>query len=105
MKQLTITVNVSDDFSDFRKDELIRNCQMLADPDWIAVFWCVDDVKSVAPHLSDDEAREVLETAERRHDADIGINWIVLETISDMLFGHPDDEDEEDEDEDEDELV
>ena len=102
MKQLTITVNVSDDFSDFRKDELIRNCQMLADPDWIAVFWCVDDVKSVAPHLSDDEAREVLEVADRRHDAELGINWTVLETIAHMYFGRPDDEDET---EDEDELV
>jgi hypothetical protein len=95
MKQITITINVPDDTSEFRKNELIRQCEMLASPDWISVFWGIDDVKSVAEHLSDDEAREVLETADRRHDADIGINWTVLETIADMLFDMPDDEEDE----------
>ena len=101
MKPLTITLLVPDDFSEFKESQLIRHCEMLASPDNIAIFWNIEDVQYERPHLTDEEAREVLETAERRHDADIGINWIVLETISDMLFGNPDDEEEDEEDEDE----
>lgn len=97
MKTITITLNVPDNFSDFDASQLARHCEMLADPDWIAVFWCTDDVKSVAPHLSNDEAREVLQVADRRHDAELGINWDVLETIADMLYDRPNQGEEEEE--------
>ena len=99
MKTITISLNVPDDFSEFSQAQLIRHCEMLASPDNIAIFWNIEDVQYERPHLTDEEAREVLETAERRHDADIGINWIVLNTIADMLFDNPDEEDEEDEEE------
>lgn len=95
MKTITLNLHVPDDFSEFHESQLIRHCQMLASPDNIAIFWNIEDVQYERPHLTDEEAREVLDTAQRRHDADIGINWTVLETIADMLFDRP----EEDEDE------
>ena len=46
----------------------------------IAIIWDISDVKSIDPNLSDDECREVLIRAKDDHDANIGINWEVLET-------------------------
>ena len=54
--------------------------------DTIEISWHIDDVKEVRPHLTDAQAREVLEQAKRRHDADIGINWDVLAIHADDLF-------------------
>jgi hypothetical protein len=54
--------------------------------DTIEISWHIDDVKEVRPHLTDAQAREVLEQAKRQHDADIGINWDVLAIHADDLF-------------------
>lgn len=86
MKTITINLNVPDDFSEFDTSQLIRNCEMLASPDWMAVFWGIDDVKDVAPHLTQEQFRDVLVTAKNNHDAEVGINWITLETVADMLY-------------------
>jgi hypothetical protein len=62
----------------------------LADPDWVASWWHMSDVKdcadgwkdedepSDAEALTDEEAREVLRLAEKYHDCEEGINWNVL---------------------------
>jgi hypothetical protein len=57
--------------------------------DFIAIKWQVEDVQSVRPDLSDDEAYEVLEYLEDNHDANIGINWEVIEYAADNLFPEP----------------
>lgn len=54
--------------------------------DQISIVWGVDDVLETARtcnvKLSKDQAREVLQLLERRHDATIGINWdVIRETI------------------------
>ena len=59
----------------------------------IAIIWGIDDVHSVRSGLSDEQALLVLHEAKRRHDANIGINWDVLEIWADELF--PEHEDEE----------
>ncbi len=53
------------------------------DPDKIAIYWHIDDVKEVAPDPTDDQAREVLRRAKHHHTATIGISWDVLDTIAD----------------------
>jgi hypothetical protein len=60
--------------------------QLLAKHRSIAAIWCIDDVKSLRPDLTDDQAWEVLEQVSRNHDAEWGINWITLETTADDLF-------------------
>ncbi len=54
--------------------------------DEIAIVWHIDDVKEIRPDLTDEQAREVLQQAERRHDASVGINWDVLAIHADDLF-------------------
>ena len=44
----------------------------------ISITWHIDDVRSMCPILTKDEAGEVLEYLEHRHDAGIGINWDVI---------------------------
>lgn len=45
--------------------------------------WHVDDVLSLDDSLTREEAKEILESADHNHDASIGINWDVLETLID----------------------
>jgi len=44
----------------------------------ISITWHINDVRSMCPILTKDEAGEVLEYLEHRHDAGIGINWDVI---------------------------
>lgn len=53
----------------------------------ISITWSIEDVQSVRPDLSDEQAWEVLQAAKDGHEADIGINWSVLECHAEMLFG------------------
>jgi len=55
----------------------------------IAAIWCIDDVKGIRPHLTNDQAWEVLQEAGRKHDAEYGINWITLEIFADEMFPDP----------------
>lgn len=60
---------------------------------WIAIRWCLEDVlhlaKSRGIRLSKAQASEVLEAAERRHDASVGINWDVLACHIDQIARKP----------------
>ena len=53
----------------------------------ISISWSTEDVQSVRPDLSDDQAWQVLQAVEHDHDATIGVNWDVLECHAEMLFG------------------
>lgn len=57
----------------------------------IAVEWCVEDVQSIRPDLTDEQAGAVLQAADRCHNAEVGINWDVLRFHADDLF--PEEED------------
>jgi hypothetical protein len=52
----------------------------------ISIKWHIDDVLSVRPHLTNFQAYQVLEHIHINHDANIGVNWEVIKTVSDMLF-------------------
>lgn len=54
-------------------------------PDEISISWHIDDVKSIAKDLTDDECRQVLQLAKDGHDATLGINWDVLEVIAENV--------------------
>jgi hypothetical protein len=60
--------------------------QLLARDGKIAAIWSIADVKNIRPHLTDDQAWEVLESVGRQHDAEFGISWITLETVADEMF-------------------
>jgi hypothetical protein len=61
---------------------------------YIASIWHIDDVKEVRPDLTDAQAMQALESAERNHDAEIGINWEVLRVHADFIQAEPDEPDE-----------
>ncbi len=60
-----------------------------AQGDWITIKWHVDDVLDVREDLTREQAREVLHTLKRDHDAEIGINWDVIEAWADNLYPDP----------------
>ena len=52
----------------------------------VAIIWGVEDVQGVRPHLNDDQAWEVLQECERRHDSEYGFTWTFIECIADEMF-------------------
>ena len=52
----------------------------------IAHIWNVADVKSVRPHLSDEDAWEVLQAVESQLDSEHGITWTTIRDAADDLF-------------------
>ena len=52
----------------------------------IAIKWHIEDVQSIRPDLSDEQASTVLKRLKKNHDASIGINWDTIEIVADILF-------------------
>lgn len=81
-----------DTFLEFADDDWEHELdvhELLAGRQQIADIWCVEDVQSVRPDLTDDEAWEVLLEVKRHHDANFGITWDVLERHADQLYPEP----------------
>lgn len=77
-----------------------EDIKRLTDPDWIASWWHISDVKDLQrgwededeyenelDDLTDEEAREVLRLADKYHDCEEGINWEVLRGWVDHVLG------------------
>ena len=64
--------------------------QLLANQRSIAAIWCTDDVRGIRPHLTEEQAWEVLQEVDDRHDAEWGITWTTLEVTADDLYPQPD---------------
>lgn len=54
--------------------------------DTCTIVWHVDDVLSVRPDLSNDQARQILYQLKNNHDASIGINWEVIDIYAATVF-------------------
>jgi len=61
---------------------------ILAERHQIALIWGIEDVQEVRPDLTDEQAWQVLQNADRNRDATLGINWDTLECHAEMLFGN-----------------
>ena len=58
----------------------------LTSPDWMSVWWHIDDVKECVDYdLTDEQAREVLEMSEKYHDPNYGLNWNAFQVYADQI--------------------
>ena len=53
----------------------------------IAHLWSVEDLQSVRPDLTEEQAWEVLQNVDHHKDAELGITWFTLEMAAEQLFG------------------
>lgn len=60
----------------------------------MAIVWQIDDVLSIRPDLTEEQAGEVLGRVEDCHDASIGVSWDTLEIVADEMFPPEDDEED-----------
>lgn len=60
--------------------------EMLAKRRHVAVIWSIEDVQTVRPDLSDDQAWEVLQECIDRHDCEWGFTWTFLKDVAHDLF-------------------
>ena len=89
MKQ--ITLNVPDDVTVL---EAQNKLDLALSPDWISLQWHISDVQGCvgddyAP-MSDEDARDILEEIEHRHDHDAsnGVNWDTVNHYVDIWREH-----------------
>lgn len=52
----------------------------------VAIPWSIEDIKKDRPDLTDEECLNVLFVIKEKHDANIGINWEVLEYYADTIY-------------------
>lgn len=56
--------------------------------DVIAIIWSIEDViycgEELGVMITDEEARDLLSIIQHRHDAEIGVSWVVIETHIEM---------------------
>ena len=84
-----VMVEVPDRISDeYAQDELNRAFS----PDWISLHWHISDVQECVgddyAKMSDEDARDILEEIEHRHDASNGVNWDTINCYVDMWQEH-----------------
>lgn len=58
----------------------------MIDGDEIHITWSVHDVLYVCPHLTKEQAREVLHDAYRKHEKWVGITWETFRIFASMMF-------------------
>jgi len=63
--------------------------EMLARRGQVAIVWSTEDVLGVRPHLTQDQAWDVLSRCERIHDCNYGFTWDLLESVADDLYPAP----------------
>ena len=56
------------------------------DNEIIAIYWSVDDVLQECNWLTREQAINVLHKLERKHDACLGINWTVINTVAQIMY-------------------
>ncbi len=56
---------------------------------YVASLWHIEDVQSVRPDLTAEQSMEVLERCIDKMDAEMGINWLLIETIAEDMFPEP----------------
>jgi hypothetical protein len=63
------------------------------DPDWMASWWHISDIHTIAnesgedeaDEITDEQAREVLRLMNKNHDSNIGINWETIDVWIDIV--------------------
>ena len=87
MPKLTIEIDLPEGQAIPSADDIAR----LTNPDWIASWWHIDDIKEQYlgdeeySELTDEEAREVLRLADKYHDCENGLNWEVFDSWADHV--------------------
>lgn len=62
---------------------------LLAEKHQMAIVWTLEDVHEQRRELTDEQAWDVLQFAERTHDANFGITWEHMSMAADHLFPLP----------------
>jgi len=80
--KVMIEIDVPDGQDIPKTSDILR----LTNPDWIASWWHIDDVKGLNKKLTNEECRDVLRLVDSEHDANIGINWDFIQYYIDAVI-------------------
>ena len=73
--------------------EAVGAVKQFFDPDWMASWWHISDVHTIAnesgedeaDEITDEQAREVLRLMNKNHDSNVGINWETIDLWIDIV--------------------
>ena len=88
-------VTIEIDLPEGREMPKIEDILTLTSPDWHIEWWHYSDIQADHEWLTDDQAREVLALLNKHHDANIGVNWQMIDAVVDRYFPYPDEDEEE----------
>ena len=83
--KITIELDIPDDSTPELIEKIQDEASRLASPDWLCVWWHVEDVQEVCPDISENDARRVLQFSKHCHNAEIGINWASIESVAENM--------------------
>ena len=65
-----------------------RDILRLTSPDWMASWWHISDIQDnfEDDNITDEEAREILDRAEKYHDCNVGLSWDSFEVWKDIVL-------------------
>lgn len=96
LNNFIINANVDEDSDLFKQAVAAVNeldqYELVDRRDSIAIVWCIEDVQSIRPDLTDEQAGEVLSAVESHHDCNLGITWDTLCITADEMFEEPEGE-------------
>lgn len=87
MREVTLLVSehISDEKAQYELDRAVSN-------NWISLWWHISDVQECVGNdyspMSDEDARDILEKIDHRHDANNGVNWDTINCYVDMWREH-----------------
>ena len=80
-------VMIEIDLPEGQKIPTADDIKRLTNPDWLAEWWHIDDIKdNYRGDMSDEQAREVLQYMEKYHDCNVGFSWDSITVWSDMVM-------------------
>lgn len=67
-----------------KEEEIMKG--LLRKYGFLNILWSKQDIKELAPTLSQDQVDEVADRIEQSFDAEVGVNWTVIEDAIEDLF-------------------
>jgi hypothetical protein len=87
-------VTIEFELPDGQEVPKVEDIITLTSPDWFIDKWHIQDVQANNYHLTDDQAREVIELMYKHHDCTVGVNWEFINTLVDEHFINPEETEE-----------
>ena len=87
MNTITVEIPIPDGMKPWEIEQVRLRAESLTNPEWMSVWWHVEDVQEVRPDLTTEQCCEVLRVAKQHHDSNGGSSWETIEAVARNIYG------------------